>query len=164
MNSMRASQTTRSPLHKSRKERRRSPRGCFECGDTTHFIINCHKRKKLDSSNKYNYYNNNQNDSSNKSDNKKKYLFGNNNKKKFQKIMCRACVALSDFDFSSDDSSSSEEDEKVKRKQDDFTGLCLMSKSLRNISISNSDSDVNDDLSPECLSFRLVELENALCN
>jgi hypothetical protein len=25
-------------LHKFRKERRRSPRGCFECGDTTHFI------------------------------------------------------------------------------------------------------------------------------
>jgi hypothetical protein len=40
-------------LHKPRKERRRSPRGCFECGDTTHFIINCPKRKRLDSSNKY---------------------------------------------------------------------------------------------------------------
>jgi hypothetical protein len=25
-------------LHKLCKERRRSPRGCFECGDTTHFI------------------------------------------------------------------------------------------------------------------------------
>jgi hypothetical protein len=25
-------------LHKFHKERRRSPRGCFECGDTTHFI------------------------------------------------------------------------------------------------------------------------------
>jgi hypothetical protein len=40
-------------LHKFRKERRRSPRGCFECGDTIHFIINCPKRKKLDSFNKY---------------------------------------------------------------------------------------------------------------
>jgi hypothetical protein len=50
-------------LHRFRKERRRSPRGCFECGDTTHFITNCPKRKKLDSSsNKYNY--NNRNDSS----------------------------------------------------------------------------------------------------
>jgi hypothetical protein len=78
--------------------------------------------------------------------------------------MSRACAALSDFDFSSDDSSSSEEDEKVKRKQDDFTGLYLMGKSLRNISNFDSDSDVSDDLSPECLSFRLVELENALCN
>jgi hypothetical protein len=38
-------------LHKFCKKRRRSPRGCFECGDTTHFIINCPKRKKLDSSN-----------------------------------------------------------------------------------------------------------------
>jgi hypothetical protein len=28
-------------IHKFYKERRRSPRGCFECGDTTHFIINC---------------------------------------------------------------------------------------------------------------------------
>jgi hypothetical protein len=28
-------------LHKFCKERRRSPRGCFECGDTTHFIANC---------------------------------------------------------------------------------------------------------------------------
>jgi hypothetical protein len=25
-------------LHRFCKERRRSPRGCFECGDTTHFI------------------------------------------------------------------------------------------------------------------------------
>jgi hypothetical protein len=51
------------------------------------------------------------------------------------------------FDFSIDDSSSSEEDEKVKYKQGDFTGLCLMGKSLRNI----SDSDVSDDLSPKSL-------------
>jgi hypothetical protein len=40
------------------KERRRSPRGYFECGDTTHFITDCPKRKKLDSSsNKYDYTN-----------------------------------------------------------------------------------------------------------
>jgi hypothetical protein len=50
-------------LHKFYKERRRSPRGCFECGDTTHFMANCPKRKKFDSSNKYDYTN--QNDSSN---------------------------------------------------------------------------------------------------
>jgi hypothetical protein len=41
-------------LRKFHKERR-SPRGCFECGDTTHFITNCPKRKKFDSSNKYDY-------------------------------------------------------------------------------------------------------------
>jgi hypothetical protein len=69
---------------------------------------------------------------------------------------------LKDFDFSSDDSSCSEEDEKVKRNQGDFTGLCLMGKSSRNI--SESDSDVSDDLSPESLSFRVAELESALCN
>jgi hypothetical protein len=67
---------------------------------------------------------------------------------------------LSDFDFSSDDSFSSGEDEKVKRKQGDFTGLCLMGKSSRDI----SDSDVSDDLSPESLSLRITELESALCN
>jgi hypothetical protein len=76
--------------------------------------------------------------------------------------MSQACVALSDFDFSSDDPSSSEEDEKVKRKQDDFTDLCLMGKSSRNI--SDSDSNVSDDLSLESLSLRVIKLENALCN
>jgi hypothetical protein len=35
-----------------------------------------------------------------------------------------------------------------------------MGKSLRNI----SDSDVSDDLSPDSLSLRVIELENALCN
>jgi hypothetical protein len=44
-------------LHKFRKERRRSPRGCFECGDTAHFITDYPKRKKFDSSNKNNYDN-----------------------------------------------------------------------------------------------------------
>jgi hypothetical protein len=63
--------------------------------------------------------------------------------------MSRACAALSNFDFSSDDSSISDEDEKVKLKQGDFTGLCLMGKYSRNI----SDSDVSDDLSPESLSL-----------
>jgi hypothetical protein len=91
-------------LHKFRKQRMRSPRGCFECGDTTHFIADCPKRKKLDSFNKCNYTN--RNDSSNKGDDKKRYCFGDK-KKKFYKIMSRSCVALSDFDFSSDDSSSS---------------------------------------------------------
>jgi hypothetical protein len=73
-------------LHKFCKERRRSPRDCFECGDTTHFITDCPKRKKFDSSNKYDYTN--QNDYNNKGDNKKKNRFRDyNNKKKFQKIM-----------------------------------------------------------------------------
>jgi hypothetical protein len=75
-------------------------------------------------------------------------------------MMSRVCATLSDLNFSSDDSSSSEEDEKPKRKTGDFTGLCLMSKSLRHI----SDSDVSDDSSPKSLSLRVTELENALCN
>jgi hypothetical protein len=118
------------------------------------------KRKKFDSSNKYNY--NNRNDSSDKGESKKKYRFRDKKKKKFKKMMSRACAALSDLDFSSDDSSSSEEDERPKRKTGDFTGLCLMGKSSRHI--SNSDSDVSDDLSPEGLSLRVAKLENALCN
>jgi hypothetical protein len=61
-------------LHRFRKERRRSPRGCFECGDTTHFIADYPKWKNLDSSYKYNY--NNRNHSSDKGESKKKYRFG----------------------------------------------------------------------------------------
>jgi hypothetical protein len=150
-------------LHKFRyagKKKRRSPRGRFECGDTTHLIADCPKRKKLNfSSNKYNYTN--RNDSSSKGDDKK-YRFGDKKKKKFQKSMSRACATLSDLDFSSDDSSSSDEDEKVKRKSGDFTGLCLMGKSSRQI--SNSNSDLSDDLSPKSLSLRVAKFENALCN
>jgi hypothetical protein len=44
-------------LHKFYKERRRSPRGYFECSDTTHFIADCPKQKKFDLSNKYDYTN-----------------------------------------------------------------------------------------------------------
>jgi hypothetical protein len=114
-------------LHRFHKERRRSSRGCFECGDTTHFITDCLKRKKFDSSsNKYDY--NKWNDYS-KGNDKKKYYFRDKKKKKFQKMISQACAILSDLYFSSDDSSSSEEDEKVKRKLGDFTVLCLMGKS-----------------------------------
>jgi hypothetical protein len=147
-------------LHRFRKERRRSPRGCFECGDTTHFITDCPKRKKLDSSsNKYDYTKRND---YNKGDDKKKYRFEDKKKKNFQKMMSRACATLSDLDFSSDDSSSSEEDERPKCKTDDFTGLCLMRKSSRHI--SDYDFDVSDDSSSKSLSLRVVKLENAIYN
>jgi hypothetical protein len=63
-------------LHKFHKERRRSPRGCFECSDTTHFIADCPKRKKLNS-NKYDYTK--QNDYSKGNDNK--YRFRDKKKK-----------------------------------------------------------------------------------
>jgi hypothetical protein len=73
------------------------------------------------------------------------------------------CATLSNFDFSSDDSSSSEEDEKVKCKKGNFTELCL-TKGGSSRNISDSDSDVSEDLSFESLSLKIAELENALCN
>jgi hypothetical protein len=110
-------------LHRFCKERRRSPRGYFECTDTTHFIADCPKRNKLESSSsKYDYTKRNDYNKGND----KKYRFGDKKKKKFQKMMSQACAALSDLDFSSDDSS--------KRKMGSFTGLCLMGKSSRHIS------------------------------
>jgi hypothetical protein len=66
------------------------------------------------------------------------------------------CAALSDLDFSADNSSSSYEDEKVKRKPDDFTYLCLMDKSSRHISDSNS--DVSDDISLDGISLKVIGL------
>jgi hypothetical protein len=66
-------------LHGFCKERRRYPRGFFGCGDTTHFIADCPKQKKFDSSNKYN--DNNENDSSDKGEVKKKYRFRHKKKK-----------------------------------------------------------------------------------
>jgi hypothetical protein len=136
-------------LHRLCKKRRRSPRGCIECGDTTHFITNCPKRKKLDSSsNKYDYTK--WNDYS-KGDNRKKYHFGDQKKKKFSKIISRACASLSNFDFS-----------RVNPRHGDFTSLCLMGKSSRQI--FDSDSNVSDDLSLDCLSLRVIELENAFAS
>jgi hypothetical protein len=66
------------------------------------------------------------------------------------------------YDFSSEDLSSSEEGEKPKCKKGDFTEIGLMGKSSRNV--SDSDSDVSDDLSFKSLSLRVAELENALFN
>jgi hypothetical protein len=66
-------------LHKLCKESRSSPRGCFECGDTTHFIADYPKRKKLDSSNKYDYTKQNDYD---KGKDKKKYRFRDKKKNK----------------------------------------------------------------------------------
>jgi hypothetical protein len=81
--------------------------------------------------------------------------------------MSRTCAALSDFDFSSEDSSSSE-DEKVnhKKKEVNFTELCLMTKGGSSLNNSNfdSDSDVSDDLTYDGLSSKVHKLEDALCS
>jgi hypothetical protein len=81
-------------MHKFWKERRRNSRnsrGCFECGDTTHFIVDCPKRKKYDFSNKKDCSNkndyNNRNDYNNKNDSKKKNRFGDKKKNNIKKIM-----------------------------------------------------------------------------
>jgi hypothetical protein len=66
-------------LHKFCKERRRSPKGCFECGETKNFITDCPKRKKLNSFKKYDYTN--WNDSSDKCNNKKTHRFGDKKEK-----------------------------------------------------------------------------------
>jgi hypothetical protein len=138
-------------LHKFHKERRRSLRGYFECGNTTHFIADCPKRKKYDYSNKNDY--------------KKKNRFREKKKKNIKKIMSRICATLSDINFSSEDSSISEEDEKVNyKKEGDFTRLCLRTKGGSSRNDSNSDSDVSDDLTYDGLSSKVHKLENALCS
>jgi hypothetical protein len=57
-------------LHRLCKERRTSHRGCFECNDTTYFITDYPKRKKLDSSS--NKYDNTKRNDYSKGDDKRK--------------------------------------------------------------------------------------------
>jgi hypothetical protein len=140
-------------MHKFQKEGRinsRNYQGCFECGNTTHFITDCSKRKKYDYSNKNNYYNKNYH--------KKKNCFRGKKKKNIKKIMSQACGTLSDFDFSSEDSSCLEEDEKVnyEKKECDFTELCLMAKGRS--SWNDFDSDVSYDLTYDGLSSKVHKL------
>jgi hypothetical protein len=68
---------------------------------------------------------------------------------------------LSDFYFSSEDLSSLEEDEKVnyKKREGDFTRLCLMAKGRTSRNYSDSDSDVSDDLTYDSLSSKVHKLE-----
>jgi hypothetical protein len=130
----------------------------FECGDTTHFIAICPKRKKYDYSNK--------NDYNNKNDYKKKNRFGDKKKKNIKKIMSRACATLSDFNFSSEDSSSSEGDQKFnyKKKEGDFIRLCLMTKGGSSRNNAYSDSDLSDDLIYDNLCSKVHKCDDALCS
>jgi hypothetical protein len=148
-------------MHKFQKERRRNSRGCFECGDTTHFIADFPKRKKYNYSNMNDYINKN----NNKNDSKKKNHFRDKNKS-INKIMARACAALSDFDFWTENSSSSEKDEKdnYKKREGDFTGLCLMARGRSSWNNSDSESDVSDDLAYNGLSSKVHKVEDALCS
>jgi hypothetical protein len=76
--------------------------------------------------------------------------------------MSRACASLSDFDFSS----SSEEDEKVnyKKREGDFTELCLMAKGRSSQNNFDSDSNVSDHLTYDVHSSKVNKLENGLCS
>jgi hypothetical protein len=78
-------------MHKFWKERRRNSQGCFECSDTTHFIIDYPKRKKYDFSNRNDYSNkndyNNMNNYNNKNDYKKKNRSGDKKKNNNRNIM-----------------------------------------------------------------------------
>jgi hypothetical protein len=80
--------------------------------------------------------------------------------------MSRACAALIDFDFSSEDSSSLEEDEKVnhKKKEGNFTGLCLMTKGGSSWNNSDSNFNVSDDLTFDGLTSKVHKLDDALCS
>jgi hypothetical protein len=80
--------------------------------------------------------------------------------------MFQAYATLSDFDFSSEDSSSLEDDEKVnyKKKEGDFTRLCLMTKGGSSWNNFDSDFDVCDDLTYDYLSSKVHKLEDALCS
>jgi hypothetical protein len=70
-------------LHRFHKERRRSPRGCFECDDTTHFIADCPKWKKFDSSNKYSY--NNRNNFSDKGEGRRSIASGTRRRRSYKR-------------------------------------------------------------------------------
>jgi hypothetical protein len=87
-------------------------------------------------------------------------------KKNIKKNMSRARADLSDFDISSEDSSISEKDEKAnhKKKEGDFTGLCLMTKGGSSQNDSDSDYDVSDDLIYDGLSSKVHKLEDAMCS
>jgi hypothetical protein len=67
---------------------------------------------------------------------------------------------LSDFDFSSEDSTSLEEDEQVnhKKKEGDFTRLCLMTRGGSSRNDSDSDFDVSDDLTYDGLLLKCINL------
>jgi hypothetical protein len=69
-------------LHKFRKGRRRTPRGCLECGNTTHFITDCPKRRSLTPTSMTIPT---RMTATTKGDHKKKNRFGDNNKMELQK-------------------------------------------------------------------------------
>jgi hypothetical protein len=115
-------------LHKLCKKRRRSPKGCFECDDTTHFIDDCPKRKKLDS-----YPTSTTTPSgmtTTRVTTRRSTALGQQEEQIPEDDLPSVCC-LSDLEFSNDDSSNSEQDEKVKHKLGDFTSLYLMGKSSK---------------------------------
>jgi hypothetical protein len=148
-------------LHKFHKERRRSPSCCFKCGDNSHFIADCPKRKKFDSPT-CTTTPTRTTPATRATIRRRTDSETTTRRRRSSRRSCPESAPLSDFNISSEDSSILEEDEKIKCKKGDFTRLCLIGKSSPND--SNSDSVVSDDLSFKSLSSKVVELENALCN
>ncbi|XP_062186636.1 uncharacterized protein LOC133890193 [Phragmites australis] len=135
-----------------RNRRRGTSKGCFECSDLNHFIIDCPKKKKKVEADKPNYK-------------KKKYFDREALKKDFRKKFKAKerdfLASLSDFDVDSsdDDSSSSSEgrDNKKKKIIDNLNILCFMAN-------DNSDAELDSEvqLSADELSVKVDELEDAL--
>ena len=126
-------------MYNNRRDRKGgNSRGCFECGDSDHYVADCPKKKGKNDYVKRNDYSKKY-DSHNHFDNKKKNHYSRRDKasRKIKKAIARAYVAaLSDVDFSSSSggSSSSEDEEarpKGKKKNNDFTGLCFMARATR---------------------------------
>ena len=83
--------------------------GCFECGNSDHYVADCPKKKGKNDYVKRNDYNEKY-DSYNRFDKKKKNHYSRREKasRKIKKAITRACVAsLSDVNFSSSSGGSS---------------------------------------------------------
>ena len=141
-------------MYNNRRDRKGgNSRGCFECGDSDHYVADCPKKKGKNEYVKRNDYSKKY-DSHNRFDNKKTNHFSRRDKtsRKIKKAIACACVAvLNDVDFSSSDgdSLSSEEEDarpKGKKKNKDFTGLYFMARGNEELSGTDSNTSKVDTM------------------